>query len=523
MLADLTDVEGDIETDIAIVGAGAVGLALAVHLARAGVEVAVCETGSKSFDSAAQALNEALLTGKDHAGVTLGRARILGGTTTLWGGQLTEFRDIDFRDRPWLGAAAWPIERAHVSPYYAEVAGMLGFEAAMIEDDRLWEQLGSSRPDLGPDLDLILTRWLRRPNFAEVFSSEILHKPNLTVITGATVTDFELSEDGAHVHALTLSGPSRLARRLKAKRVVVACGTIEANRLMLTVARNHSSAAWARNAWLGVGFQDHLAFQPGKAEILDKKAFADRFDNIFLNGFKYQPKIVLTDDIQRKEALTNIAGWFVYNSSLAHHLDMLKAFARAIRAGAIPQRWWSAPAHLLATGRTCLPLVLRYLRQHRVYNPADLGVLFEVHCEQAPTSESCIRLSRDRVDRLGMPLADLHWRLGSRETETIAIFSEAVDASLRARGLAALNINPAVIARDPSILDHCVDTNHQCGGLRMGVTGGEGVVDSDLRVHGTSNLYVAGAAVFPSSSFANPTFTALALALRLSCHLAEAA
>jgi choline dehydrogenase-like flavoprotein len=44
----------------------------------------------------------------------------------------------------------------------------------------------------------------------------------------------------------------------------------------------------------------------------------------------------------------------------------------------------------------------------------------------------------------------------------------------------------------------------------------QGVVDPECRVWGTSNLYVAGAAIFPSSSHANTTFTALALAARLA-------
>lgn len=49
-----------------------------------------------------------------------------------------------------------------------------------------------------------------------------------------------------------------------------------------------------------------------------------------------------------------------------------------------------------------------------------------------------------------------------------------------------------------------------------------GVVDANLCVHGTRNLFVAGAAVFPSCGAANPTFTAMALGLRLACHLQEA-
>jgi choline dehydrogenase-like flavoprotein len=49
----------------------------------------------------------------------------------------------------------------------------------------------------------------------------------------------------------------------------------------------------------------------------------------------------------------------------------------------------------------------------------------------------------------------------------------------------------------------------------MASTPADGVVDRDLKVFGTRNLYVAGAAVYPTTGFANPTFTAIALGLRL--------
>jgi choline dehydrogenase-like flavoprotein len=43
-----------------------------------------------------------------------------------------------------------------------------------------------------------------------------------------------------------------------------------------------------------------------------------------------------------------------------------------------------------------------------------------------------------------------------------------------------------------------------------------GVVDSECRVFGCENLYVAGSAVFPTASFVNPTLTIVALAYRLA-------
>jgi len=58
-------------------------------------------------------------------------------------------------------------------------------------------------------------------------------------------------------------------------------------------------------------------------------------------------------------------------------------------------------------------------------------------------------------------------------------------------------------------------TNHQCGGMRMSNSEKNGVVDSNCKVWGTDNVWVAGAAVFPTSSHANSTLTALALAERI--------
>ena len=61
---------------------------------------------------------------------------------------------------------------------------------------------------------------------------------------------------------------------------------------------------------------------------------------------------------------------------------------------------------------------------------------------------------------------------------------------------------------------------HLMGTTRMGRTQAESVTDAAGRVHGFSNLYVAGSSLFPASSAANPTLTIVALALRLADHLA---
>lgn len=61
---------------------------------------------------------------------------------------------------------------------------------------------------------------------------------------------------------------------------------------------------------------------------------------------------------------------------------------------------------------------------------------------------------------------------------------------------------------------------HIVGTCRMGVDPSTSVCNPDGRVHGAHNLYLAGAALFPTSGTANPTLTLAALALRLADHLA---
>ena len=60
---------------------------------------------------------------------------------------------------------------------------------------------------------------------------------------------------------------------------------------------------------------------------------------------------------------------------------------------------------------------------------------------------------------------------------------------------------------------------HHLGTTRMSSGPASGVVDADCRIHGVRNVYVASGSVFPTSGFANPTLTIVALALRLADHL----
>jgi choline dehydrogenase-like flavoprotein len=64
--------------------------------------------------------------------------------------------------------------------------------------------------------------------------------------------------------------------------------------------------------------------------------------------------------------------------------------------------------------------------------------------------------------------------------------------------------------------------SHNIGTTRMATDPKVGVVDENAKVHGVSNLYVAGSSIFPTGGHANPTLTIVAHALRLADHLKQA-
>jgi choline dehydrogenase-like flavoprotein len=113
--------------------------------------------------------------------------------------------------------------------------------------------------------------------------------------------------------------------------------------------------------------------------------------------------------------------------------------------------------------------------------------------------------------------------VGSEELASIREFTMRCDRALRAAGLASLHIAGDLTKLEPQFLATLRDNYHHAGGTRMGQTENDGVVDRNLRVFGTTNLYVAGAATFRTTSNANTTFTALAFVTRLVDHLTSIA
>jgi choline dehydrogenase-like flavoprotein len=142
-----------------------------------------------------------------------------------------------------------------------------------------------------------------------------------------------------------------------------------------------------------------------------------------------------------------------------------------------------------------------------------------IQAEQTPRKESRITIDPSVIDENGLPRVILDWQFFEEDLLAIKQFTVRADRALRKAGLAQLKIIDDLYEDKPSFMQSLHDTYHQSGGALMGTSDRNGVVNQNLKVFGTENLYVAGSSTFRTGSGANSVFTALAFATRLAQHL----
>ena len=501
--------------EVLIIGAGAVGIAMAVDLARRGVRALVLEGGPADPRMDWERRNEGRSLGRPFDGLKTGRMQALGGTTRLWGGQLVPFGPRDFVGEPALGKPAWPIAYADFVPWVDAAYDLLGVPAGGRDTVALWSKATGRADALGGDLHIGMNIWLNQPDFAQGFARDLADLPHLTVVTGARVRGLHFGAQG-EVSAVEVQSANAPPRRFSAPHVVLANGTFEIVRLLLSTAATRPDCGFADNRHIGRWFVDHLHGLCGRFSGENRALLSQIFDNIYVDGTKYNVKIRAGDALRARAGIGNVAATLNAPLGLRATLRDLKGLAGRILAGD-GRGALATIRQSLRLAAVLVPVVWRYVVDRRSSTILGREVWLGLELEQVPTDKSYITLDPDYPPETAPVL--LHWDLDGVELRTARVMAEEVAARFAEGGFGHVEIDPRLLAEDPAWLDQCHDAKHQIGGARMAASAAEGVVDADCRVFGTQNLFIAGAAVFPSGSFANPTLSAIALSLRLSAHL----
>ncbi len=488
---------------VVIVGAGAVGIAMAVALSRRGKRVTLIEGGPRHPPADFEARNAGRNIGREHGGLRSGRMQALGGTTLLWGGQLVPFDAGDFGAHDEHGARLWPISHEEVATWIERAYELLGVPEEARHTRAIWEEATGRSALLGNSLFATMNIWLGQPDFTRLFARELERSRLIEVITDARLTELGFDADGA-VDRVVVEAPSGRSVTLSPGPLVLANGTIEIVRTLL-LAQRDPACPFAQNTHVGRWFMDHLHGLAGTLEVTDRQQVARLFDTIYRGGLKYTVKVRLASE-GREPGAPNIAATLNPALTIGEIARETLALARRAISGR------SSPIAALVEGaravRVVAPAAWRYLRHRRAAGLYASAVQIGLEVEQQPSRASRIVLDGDDLV--------LDWRVERGEVAAMAPFLERLAGAFAENGLGTITPDPRVLAGDDRILDAFHDAYHHLGGARMAAGAADGVVDAGGRVFGTANLHVAGAATFPSGSFANPTLTAIALGLRLA-------
>ena len=429
------------QSSVCIVGAGAAGISLAVELAKQGVSVHLLESGGLHGEPATQALYESEVSGLRHNGIHTGRFRVLGGTTTQWGGQILELDDQDFEARPWVPDSGWPFAKAELTPFYRRALEIEGLSKAIADDRAVWKMLNIAAPDFGATLIPFFTRWCPEPDFGRLFASPLRDNPRISVFLHANASEVVLSADRqniAGIHCRTLAGNSQL---FTAERYVFCAGGIETARLLLQPVGDSGSLPWNASGLTGRYFQDHIDSTLIEVLPRSRRQFHRWFDNVYRSGIKYHPKIKLSFAEQRRSECLNIGATCEFHTSRSERLAEFRQIAKSVVRGDVSRQQMLRLVRGLPDAGLLLRQALRFKLQGRAFNPDELGIFLRIHCEQAPNRESRVVLTSAR-DALGMLKARLDWRITDLEIATMRHFARTVETAFASVGFGEIRVNP---------------------------------------------------------------------------------
>ena len=540
--------------DLIVVGSGATGGWVAKRAAESGLRVALVEAGRKSDDTdyrehvAASELpyrgrtkrplerlqpqqlqsyacdewnshfyvndlQEPYVTGNEPF-PWVGRTRLVGGRTNVWGRQSYRYSDLDFKAASHDGFGVnWPLGYADLAPYYDIVERYVGISgraenhpalpdgvylppmpmtcAETALRDRVKARFNrlvtigrsanlttplngrASCHYCGPCERGCVTHSYFNSTFTTV--ADAIKTGKCSLVTDAMVHQVLMDPDRHRATGIRyIDRPTRQVRELRARAVVVCAQMFESMRILFNSAsRQDPKGLGNSSGLLGKYLMVHFTDAGASAEFPEFQdtatlgaprrptgIFVPRFRNLpgdpkqsFLRGFGYQGQ-----------------------SSVSFRMD--------------------APGYGHSYKRAVKASVTRL-------NLQGFG-------EHLPDQRNFVALDPQVVDAWGIPALRIHIAFGDNEKAMLQDMAAAAAEMLEASG--GKNVRPRINPRWAS---------HEVGCARMGEDPKTSVLTPFQRLHDVGNVFVMDGSGFASSGYANPTLTMMALAVRSTDHVLE--
>jgi len=509
-----------LDADICVIGAGAAGITLALELAGKSLSVVVLESGGLDPEADTQSMYRGEITGLPNYPLDACRLRYFGGSTGHWGGWCRPFDPIDFQQRDWVPGSGWPISYQELAKYYPRAQEICQIGDANY-DASGWDLSGApALPLAGGDVLTRLIQFSLPIRFGTVYRETIDKAKNVRVLLHSNLTDIELAANGQRVESLKVATLAGGRFSVRAKQVVLATGGIENARVLLACNRTMKNGIGNDRDQVGRHFMDHIQLDCAQLLPLDAKT---NFDLYQLNSrhTKRQPLgrqappvgvmgyLALSEALQRRARLVNYSA----NVHLSYWSDY---FLHVNNPDNSDKSAWRVTVDAMETIWENLKEATDMAMERLPGREKKQFYKIQATQEQAPNPNSRVTLATER-DALGMPRAQLDWRLSDVDRYTLTEALKHIAGALGASGLARVHV-PADFTKE-ELPAYMRGSWHHYGTTRMSADPRTGVVDSNCKVHGIANLFVAGCSVFPTSGNGNPTLSIVAMSARLAEHL----
>lgn len=546
MLFDARDIPArtQLDCDVVIVGGGAAGITLACELLDSPLDVLLLEGGGWRQESPTQDLYKGeVVNPAQHGPLDKYRQRVIGGTSTLWGGRCAPFDELDFERRPHVAHSGWPIGRRDLDPCYERAhaychAGEHNYSAAAsLPHGRTPMIPGLVSQEITQDH---LWRFSLPTNFARLYMPDLKASQRVRVCLHANCTGVALNPEGNHVRTLRVSSLRGNPFTVRARHVVLATGGLETTRLLLASRDVCRDGIGNDHDLLGRFYSSHITGELGEAVFTPKGGPIIWDYERSHEGVYCRRTLAIRPEVQQREGLLN------FRCSLSHppmadpsHRNGVLSAAYLVKRfliHRIPPEYSKDMAGHMTPYRDVLPHLLNLVRGAPALLPfgakwigarmlsrrklpsvslLNRGNVYSLHfdAEQSPNPESRVTLAKER-DALGVHRLRVDWRHSSDDIESVKRCFQIIQRDMIASGVAVFRLEePNFAARIAAQLGV---GSHHIGTTRMAEDPTQGVVDSECRVHGVDNLFIASSSVFPTASFANPTLTIIAFAVRVA-------
>jgi choline dehydrogenase-like flavoprotein len=526
--------------EVCVVGSGPAGITTARELALAGVNVLLIEAGGEKQRPEQVDLYRGTSKSTNHGPLHLYRQRRLGGTSLVWGGRSAPYEAIDLENRSYVPHSGWPISQNDLNQAYAKAHEYLDLGAYSYSAAQSFPASAQFPVQSCPGVvvDRIF-RFSLPTNFWSKYEGVFSSHPKSDVIFNGSCTEVVTNPKGDSVDYIRIKSSPDHQFTVRAKIYVLAMGGLEVTRLLLASTSVHKSGIGNAQDLVGRFYISHLTGNAGTIQF--NGGYAEYFWKYIVSEGVYCKRLIrLTDDEQRRNGLLNLAVTATHMEfhDPSHGSGVLSSvyLAKRYLVGRIPPEFsrelsdskyhyllkhatnvFFSPLEMLRFAGTWTRrrlLASRKLPSVELRN--DKGV-YTLHfdAEQSPNFHSRVALGDER-DAFGMPRLAVDWRMNRGDAESVSRSLGLIARGLEKAGVAKLHLKP-----DLANYTHARNGvgSHHIGATRMGGTSATGVVDSECRVFGIPNLYIASSSVFPTSSYVNPTMQIVAIAIRIAAHI----